>query len=147
MKIPFGKYKGKNFEYLDEYDETEYVNWLSENCYDMIEKKHPEFLKFLEDNFYVFRKRKFKPSSYSEHTGVLIKNFEDYRNFIVDVNDSGWKDSTEEEIYKHFKKPKQYPFLATLFQNSLDAFNNYYIQKIYIANRPTVYVYRESYYD
>ena len=50
MKIPFGKFKGKELVTFIHQDELKYLEWFLENCKETI-SKFPAFEKHLEENF------------------------------------------------------------------------------------------------
>lgn len=151
LKIPFGKFKGKSYFYLD--DEYEYVRWLMNNCEETI-KKFPEFYDFLYNEQDVFDESPAK--EYTEpiptngcgisSNAVMIKSFVEYREFISKLYCKDWKKSKEENIYKTFGKPLEYPFIITLRKNILNCFETLDLHKIYIKDKPSYYTYREEMY-
>lgn len=152
MKIPFGKFKGKELITFIHQDELKYLEWFLENCKEMIHR-YPKFEKHLEENFdyekYVepaFTKKDYKDPYGISTDGVMINNLTEYKEFLTKLYDTNWKIEPAEKIYKTFGKPNDYPFVITLRQNSLDVFNTKEIHKIYIRNKPSIYYYSEETY-
>lgn len=68
-----------------------------------------------------------------EIDAVMIYSFEDYRSWLSAVYTFRWIDSSEEEIYKVFGKPRQYPFaFYTKLDESEDSRGGVDFVKIYL---------------
>lgn len=150
-KIPFGKFKGKNYKFLLDSRHREYCVWLLEDCQTTL-VYHPEFHQFLKEQFvadYVKREEAFterKGSKYIQLDGVLISNFVEYRELISKVYSGNWKNSSKVDLYETFGEPESYPFIAIFFQNTLCAFNVKELCKVYPKEKPSLRYYSESMY-
>ena len=150
-KIPFGKFKGKHYNFLLNDEHKDYVIWLLEECTKTL-AFHPEFHQFLKEEFvddYIKKNDVFnvrKPSKHDEMDGVLISTFVEYRNLITKVYSDVWKNSSKENVYKTFGEPESYPFTAIFFQNNLNAFDGKELCKIYVKEKPSIRYYSKSIY-
>ena len=152
MKIPFGKFKGKELVTFIHQDELKYLEWFLENCKETI-SKFPAFEKYLEENFdyqkYVeptFTTKDYKDSSGISTDGIMINNLKEYKTFISKLYNTNWRIEPAEKVYKVFGKPEEYPFVITLRQNSLNTYGGKEIHKIYIKDKPSLYYYSEETY-
>jgi hypothetical protein len=64
---------------------------------------------------------------------VRVNTFSEYRKWITDIFSLQWKKASQDEIYKQFGEPKEYPFaFYTKKDDSEESWGGLILVKIYI---------------
>ena len=49
-----------------------------------------------------------------ETTGVLVNNYEEFKEQVIGIYSEAWKKATKKELFKVFGEPKEYPFVLCI---------------------------------